>query len=191
MSFANHVTEMSCYINSCYQNLISQLVDFRYRALICLNAQSLELNQYRKFVTHVFCDLNVQMKKKDDLIDDLQYQLKLMQTEIATLENKEYGNMTVIKQLKAELHSASSQIQVQDSELESLAQKKEKLEMDVAQLKQMIHLSQSLLPDAPGSGINVNSSFHGADHFLLKDGFYFPLPVLEFQSRVWILPSPL
>ena len=189
VSFANHVTQMSQYIHSCYQNVISQLMDFRFRAIICLNALSLELSQSRNVVTHLFGDLNVQIQKKDDVIDDLQCQLKLMQTEIATLKDKEHENTNVIKQLKAELHSASSHIQVQDSELESLVKKKENLEMDVARLKQAIHLSESSFPDAPRSGINVQSGFHGANHFLLKNGVCFALPVFDVQSKSWILPS--
>ena len=189
VSFANHVNQMSQYIHSCYQNVISQLMDFRFRAIICLNALSLELSQSRNVVTHVFGDLNGQIQKKDDVIDDLQCQLKLMETELIHLKEKEHQNSNVIKQLKAELHSAYSHIQVQDSELESLTQEKENLEMDVARLKQAIHLSESSFPDAPRSGINVQSGFHGANHFLLKDGVCFALPVFDVQSKSWIFPS--
>ena len=152
VSFANHVAQMSQYIHSCYQNVISQLMDFRFRAIICLNALSLELSQSRNVVTHLFGDLNVQIQKKDDLIDGLQSQLQFMQAEVANLKDKEDQNINVIKQLKAELHSASSHIQIQDSELELLVKKKENLEMEVAQLKQAIHLSESSFPDLPRSG---------------------------------------
>ena len=208
---ADFIGQMSLYVQALCSEVVGQAGVFKFKTLVCLQAQTLELQQMRMQISNILAEsaslthtnhlLQNKCSAKDQKIADMEKELSTMEAELRALERIDEQSKEHVNQLQQDVNDCASLLQDQQQQLSTLTKEKVALELEVAQLKQTIHSTLCQDVEVPcistlssasiSGGVDTSAScISGVDKLSISEGLSLPLPVLNTTTNVWILPPP-
>ena len=210
-TMADFVSQMSTYVQALCSEIVGQAGAFRFKALVCLQAQTLELQQMRVQLSNVLTEssslvhhnhlLQDRCSDQVKIITSLKEEMSTMEAELASLRKRDEESQGIIMQLQLDIDESVVLLQAQSQQLKTLRKEKCDLELEVAHLKQTIHMQPSMgqedqvpcfsgASDVVDDGGKLQSCVTSDGLLSVQDGPSFPLPIMSSTASAWILPSP-
>lgn len=201
-AMADFITQMSVYVQVLCGNVFAQAGTDRFRFLLCLQAQTLELQQLRmqlgdvasqasSFAYHVNV-LQDACRLRDEAIHSLNEELRGVSSDLTAVKE---ADKECMERLQQDLDHANVLLQDQRQQLDQLGADKADLQMEVAHLKQSVHLGQVVdsvdrcISDSVSDTSCTASDGTGSILFDRVVSSY-PLPVMSASTHSWILHPP-
>ena len=204
---AGFVAQLSMVVQALCTEVFEQSNTFRFRALVCLQAQTLELNLLQSQLAHrleecaYLTDRNACLQglltEQHDTIASLEQELSAAKADLDGATEKHAQFRVELHQLQQQCDDLSVLSYEQDRSLHLCKREKADMELEIAQLKQSLHMAMDgdvdtmCLPDVSVSGSNSTVSevtFHGLSYQVVDS---LPLPVMSTAINTWVMPSAI
>lgn len=139
---ADFISQITMYITSLCSQSVGQASVNNFKALICLQAQTLELQQLRMQLSNILSQSSSLVHANNCLqfaCSEQDKTIMRLEEELRALRMRSEESETEYNQLQYDFDSLAVSLQDHQAEIEALSCDKADLELEVAQLKQTLH----------------------------------------------------